>query len=48
MYVYDFSEGLAPVAKEDADGNLKWGFIDKTGSVVVPLEYQATTEHQAP
>ncbi|MDR1706316.1 MAG: WG repeat-containing protein, partial [Clostridiales bacterium] len=29
-----FREGLAPVIKDD-----KWGFIDKTGKVVVPLEY---------
>ncbi|MBR5028815.1 MAG: WG repeat-containing protein [Bacteroidales bacterium] len=29
-----FSEGLARVKK-----NRKWGFIDKCGKVVVPLEY---------
>lgn len=28
-----FSEGLAAVKKDD-----KWGFIDKTGRVVVPIE----------
>jgi WG containing repeat len=40
-----FSEGLAPVNKgavgrqiwEKSGG--KWGFIDKTGSVVIPIEY---------
>ena len=39
MLFRSFSEGLAWVAKEDADGNWKWGCIDKTGAVMVPLEY---------
>ena len=38
-YVESFSEGLAVVGKEDADGDRKYGYIDKTGAVVVPLEY---------
>ncbi|MDE6456009.1 MAG: WG repeat-containing protein [Dysosmobacter sp.] len=38
-YVESFFEGLAVVAKEDADGNWKCGYIDKTGAVVAPLEY---------
>lgn len=37
--VFDFSDGLALVVKEDADGNEKFGFIDQAGQVVVPLEY---------
>lgn len=44
-YVYiqgPFSDGLAPVANPDADGYYKWGFIDTTGQVVVPLEYDYT------
>ncbi len=35
----DFSEGLAAVEKHDADGNEKYGFIDKTGKIVVTPEY---------
>lgn len=31
-----FSEGLAPV--QDADG--LWGYIDKTGTLVIPCEYE--------
>lgn len=38
-FALEFSEGLAMVGKEDADGNRKFGYIDKTGAVVVPLEY---------
>lgn len=38
-YVESFSDGLAVVGKEDADGDRKYGYIDKTGAVVVPLEY---------
>lgn len=33
------SEGLVCVGKYDARGNLKYGFIDETGAVVAPLEY---------
>jgi hypothetical protein len=33
-YVWDFSDGLACVYKND-----KCGFVDKTGQLVVPLEY---------
>ena len=33
-WVGDFSEGLAMVAL-----NEKWGFVDKSGKVVVPLKY---------
>ena len=35
----DFSEGLARVGKNDADENWKYGYIDKSGEVVLPLEY---------
>ncbi len=34
-----FSEGLAPVGNIDADGHWKYGFVDKSGKLVVPLEY---------
>ncbi len=36
-----FTEGLALVAKEDADGNEKCGFIDTSGKTIVPLEYDS-------
>lgn len=32
--VWDFSEGLAVVELDD-----RWGFIDTTGTVVIPLQY---------
>ena len=35
----EFSEDLAAVAKYGTDGNLKWGYIDKSSKVVLPLEY---------
>lgn len=34
-----FSEGLAMVGKVDAEGNLKLGYINTKGEVVIPLEY---------
>ena len=34
-----FFDGLASAVKCNADGYLKWGFVDKTGAVVIPLEY---------
>ena len=41
--IYDeakpFSENLAPVAIKNADGLMKWGFIDVKGNIVIPLEY---------
>ncbi len=37
--VGNFSENLAAVVAEDADGELKRGFIDKSGKIVIPLEY---------
>ena len=40
-YVSPFSDELAPVMKYDADDNFKWGYIDRTGSVVIPLEYDS-------
>ncbi|HIO50413.1 TPA: WG repeat-containing protein [Candidatus Poribacteria bacterium] len=33
-YVWSFHEGLCRFLKDD-----KWGFIDKTGRVVIPLIY---------
>lgn len=38
-YMRDFSDDLAAVGKKDAEGNLKWGFINTEGEVVIPLEY---------
>lgn len=35
----DFSEGLARVTKYGEDGSKKCGFIDTTGAVAIPLEY---------
>jgi hypothetical protein len=32
---YPFSEGLAPVSSGG-----KWGYIDKSGNLVVPLQYR--------
>jgi WD40 repeat protein len=36
MNAMDFSEGLAAVCREVGSGNLKWGFINKTGLEVIP------------
>ena len=40
----DFFEGLAPVAgyveAENGMRSLKWGFIDKTGKTIIPLQYE--------
>ena len=42
--VLPFSEGLAAVAHVPAgDSTLKWGFIDKSGKVVIPLIYDVVT-----
>jgi hypothetical protein len=39
-----FSDGLAAVAQVPrGDANLKWGFIDKSGKVVIPLIYDVVT-----
>ena len=39
-----FSDGLAAVALTPRGGqNRKWGFIDETGRVVVPIEYDVVT-----
>jgi len=35
----EFSEGLARVQNDD-----KWGYIDKTGKVVIPVEYKEISE----
>ena len=37
--VEGFSNGFARVAKVDADGSQRYGFIDTAGQVVVPIEY---------
>lgn len=38
-YMGHFSEGLATVMKCDVNGSEKWGFIDKTRKIAVPLKY---------
>lgn len=39
--IYSFSEGLARVMKEDEfSGGTLMGFIDKTGAVVIPFQWQ--------
>ena len=38
-YVDSFSEGLARVGKGDADWNMKLGYINTSGEVVIPLQY---------
>ena len=46
--VYDhaepFSEGMALVGKKDEFGEMKYGFIDKTGKEVIPLIYSVKPE----
>lgn len=37
--VNDFYEGLACVGKKQKDGNIRYGFINEEGSVVIPLKY---------
>jgi hypothetical protein len=39
-----FSEGLVKVAVKDAKGGLKWGFADKTGNVVIPMQFQSVKD----
>lgn len=38
-YAGPFCDGLAAVMKYEEDGTRKFGYIDKTGSLVIPLEY---------
>lgn len=35
----DFSEGLAAVSAPDANGQTKFGYIDKTGKIVIEPKY---------
>ena len=35
-----FADGLAIVAKKNSDGTLQYGAIDKTGKLVVPIQYK--------
>lgn len=43
-YAGDFSDGLAWVTKNDADGNVKRGYIDTMGKLVIPLEYDVAKD----
>ncbi|MEI9810748.1 MAG: WG repeat-containing protein [Bacteroidota bacterium] len=37
-----FSEGLAAVGLRDTpDSDLKYGYIDKTGKVIIPIQYSS-------
>ena len=38
-YVEQFSDGFSRVRKENSDGYSRYGFIDRTGKIAVPLEY---------
>jgi len=40
----DFCDGLAAVRKVDEDGNDNWGYIDVTGKVVIPPEYDSARD----
>jgi len=50
-YVFPFNEGMAAVMNIGADGrSQQWGYVDKTGAVVVPLKYafaRGFYEHKA-
>ena len=41
--VRPFSDGLAAVATARDGGSLKWGFIDETGRIVIPMRYDIVT-----
>lgn len=41
--VREYSDGLAAVAQQSNNGDLKWGFVDESGRVVVPLIYDVAT-----
>jgi hypothetical protein len=40
----DFSEGLAVVGKKNEYGELQYGFIDKSGKLIIPLKYSNKPE----
>lgn len=39
-----FSNGVACVSRENAEGKMKYGLIDREGNVVLPLEYEEIIE----
>lgn len=41
-----FSEGLARVAKRNADGNLIWGFVNEDFEAVIPCQYKKVKNFQ--
>ncbi len=41
--VQDFREGLASVRKIDSSGKAKWGFIDTSGYIAIPIQYDSVT-----
>jgi len=42
--VFSFSEGLAAVTAGNWETGIKWGYIDRTGRVVVPFEYEEAAD----
>ena len=43
MYVF-FSENLVAAKQIDFNGNNKWGYIDKTNKVIIPLKFDRAEE----
>lgn len=41
--VQDFREGLASVRKIDSSGKAKWGFINTSGNIVIPISFDSVT-----
>ncbi len=41
--VGDFSDGYAAVAKYDVKGTLKWGYVDTTGTLIIPTEWSSAS-----
>lgn len=39
-YIKSFTEGLAIVSQRKPDGNFRYGAVDKTGKIIIPLEYK--------
>ena len=38
-----FNEGMSLVAQKDSNGTLKYGYVDATGKMVIPVEYDGAT-----
>lgn len=44
LWAFGFGDGLAAVAAIAADGERKYGFIDKTGKMIIPLTYSKSPD----